>query len=59
MSKLRKAADIIQAIISVCLLCSGIVQFDNSNTWLELFKGLFWIVVGGWVFWNVIEGKYE
>lgn len=46
MKLIHKLINILFIICGMISLFRGVTEFGDSDTWLQAFKGLFWMIVG-------------
>lgn len=52
---MKKAFAILLIVAALSVSYSGVREFDRANNWLQLLRGLFWMVVGVITFWRGID----
>lgn len=56
MSNLRKLWLVIYLMVGASVAFGGVKEFDAATTWLSLFRGLFWLLIGLYAFYTALEG---
>lgn len=56
--KISKANTVL-CVVLLLLVCTGnyhtVQDFDNADTWFDLFKAIFWLVLFAVTFWTLVH----
>lgn len=55
MSKARIIWLIMLALVGLIVARNGVKEFDSAVSWLQAFRGLFWLAVGIVAFHNALQ----
>ena len=56
---LKRIVAVIGIILSFSVMLSGIREFGDATTWIDIFQGLFWLIVGGFAFTGFLDDFIE
>ena len=56
---LKRIIASIGIILAWLVLGRGTSEFGRADEWIEIFKALFWIIVGGFALWSFIDDFKE
>lgn len=56
---MKRVIAIIGIILALSVMFGGVRDVDGAKTWLELTRGVFWIVLGGFAFSSFVDDFKE